>query len=83
MLQPQGVLRHVGQRSPPGPNLSWQQAGKQKPHQCHKESAVAEWPNFCATLQSGWFWEAAAEPGTLPGLLHLWAYFPVRKKQQT
>lgn len=98
MLQSQGVLRHVGQRSPPGPNWNWQQTSEQKPQgstvlRRRGDSSMGFRilsPRLCYAVKPMRSTESVqgvlatpGSPATLPGLLHLWAYFPVRKSQHT
>lgn len=97
MLQSQGVLRLVGQRSPPGPNWNWQQTSEQKPLAALCSDEGGQWyrvsnsvPRLCSAVKPMRSRESVqgvlatpGSPATLPGLLHLWAYFPVRKSQHT
>lgn len=86
MLLSQGVLKHVGQRSP-GLNPNWLQAGKQKPHTSTNFCDHGCATRLCKTSDEHRVGVgdvlAVAAPAILCGVLHLMASFPGRKTNQS
>lgn len=65
MLLSQGVLKHVGQRSPPGLNPNWQQqAGKQKPHTSTIDHGCATRPSAEPAMSTESVWGCSGHCGT-------------------